>query len=116
VKLLFDANLSPTLVVHLQAEYPDSAHVRDVGLRAGSDAQIWEYAKAHGLAIVSKDTDFRERSFVEGFPPKVIWLDAGNAGTEHIAALIQKERARVEAFGKAAETSLLILSLGASAV
>jgi predicted nuclease of predicted toxin-antitoxin system len=31
---------------------------------------IWEHAKSHGFAIVSKDTDFRERSFVEGFPPK----------------------------------------------
>ena len=38
-----------------------------------------------GLVIVSKDTDFRERSYVEGFPPKVIWLDVGNAGRRAIA-------------------------------
>jgi predicted nuclease of predicted toxin-antitoxin system len=61
VKLLFDANLSPSLVGHLRAEYPDSTRVRDVGLRAGSDAQIWEHAKANAFAIVSKDADFRER-------------------------------------------------------
>jgi predicted nuclease of predicted toxin-antitoxin system len=40
VKLLFDANLSPALVVALQAEYPGISHVRDVGLGPASDAQI----------------------------------------------------------------------------
>jgi len=68
--------------------------VRDVGLRTGSDAHVWEDATTKGFTIVSKDTDFRERSFVEGFPPKVVWLDVGNAGTTEIAALLHKERAR----------------------
>jgi len=116
VKLLFDANLSPALVARLNSEYPGSTHVRDVGLRAGSDAQIWEHAKANEFAIVSKDTDFRERSFVEGFPPKVIWLDVGNAGSTQIAVLLQTEQPRVEAFGKSTAASVLILSLGTSAV
>jgi predicted nuclease of predicted toxin-antitoxin system len=33
-------------------------HVREVGLRDADDVIIWEYAKAHGLALVSKDSDF----------------------------------------------------------
>ena len=66
--------------------------------------------------IASKDTDFRERSFVEGFPPKVIWLDVGNAGTAQIVALLQTEHQRVETFAQATDASLLILSIGASAV
>ena len=66
--------------------------------------------------IVSKDTDFRERSYVEGFPPKIIWLDVGNAGTTAIAELLRRERARIEHFKKQEETSLLILSLGAIAI
>jgi predicted nuclease of predicted toxin-antitoxin system len=116
VRLLFDANLSPALATRLRAEFPASTHVRDAGLRAGTDQEIWDYAKANGLVIVSKDTDFRERSFVEGFPPKVVWLDVGNAGTEPIAVLLQTERQRVERFGESPDTSLLILSLGARAV
>ena len=36
------------------------------------------------FAIVSKDSDFREGSFAEGHPPKVIWLAVGNAGTAEI--------------------------------
>jgi predicted nuclease of predicted toxin-antitoxin system len=79
LKLLFDANLSPALVTVLGTEFPDSAHVRDVGLRSASDAEIWTYAKANEFAIVSKDTDFRERSFVEGFPPKVLIAGANVA-------------------------------------
>ena len=81
MKLLFDENVSPKLPDHLAAEYPESVHVRGVGLRGANDQQIWDYARVHELAIVSKATDFRERSYVEGFPPKIIWLDVGNAGT-----------------------------------
>ena len=116
MKILFDANLSPALVTGLRTEYPGSTHVRDVGLRSAPDAQIWEYAKTHGFAIASKDTDFRERSFVEGFPPKVIWLDVANTGTAPIAALLQRERQRVERFDESTDASLLILSIGTSAV
>jgi predicted nuclease of predicted toxin-antitoxin system len=116
VKLLLDANISPTLIGRLTSEYPDSMHVRDAGLRHASDAEIWDYAKVHDFVVVSKDTDFRERSFVEGFPPKVIWLAIGNAGTLHIEALLRRERQRVDDFGQSTDASLLILSLGASAV
>ena len=116
MKLLFDENLSPKLPQMLASEYPGSGHIREVGLRGAEDRQIWDYGRARGFAIVSKDTDFRERSFVEGFPPKVIWLDVGNAGTTMIAGLLRRERQRVEAFAKQDETSLLILSLGVSAI
>jgi predicted nuclease of predicted toxin-antitoxin system len=44
VKLLFDQNLSHRLVGSLASEYPDSVHVRDVGLGAAEDQAIWAYA------------------------------------------------------------------------
>jgi len=116
VKLLFDDNLSHKLGGILADDFPASAHVRDVGLRAAEDRQLWDHARAHGFLIVSKDTDFRERSYVEGFPPKIIWLDVGNAGTVAIAELLRRERQRIELFVKQDETSLLILSMGASAI
>ncbi len=116
MKLLFDENVSHRLVSDLANEYPGSAHVRSVGLRGAEDHQIWDHARMHGFAIVSKDTDFRERSYVEGFPPKIIWLDVGNAGTASIAALLRRERQRVELFETLEETSILILSIGSGAV
>lgn len=70
--LLFDENVSPRLPLILANEYPGSAHVRHVGLLGATDQQIWIYARTNGFILVSKDTDFRERGFVEGAPPKVI--------------------------------------------
>ncbi len=116
MKLLFDANVSHKLVDALASEYPGSAHVRDVGLRGAEDRQIWDQAKAQGFIIVSKDTDFRERSYVEGFPPKIIWLDVGNAGTVTIATLLRSELKRIERFATLEEMSVLILSIGTNAV
>ncbi len=116
MRLLFDENLSPKLPQMLASEYSGSVHVRDVGLHGADDRRIWDYSRAQGFAIVSKDTDFRERSFVEGFLPKVIWLDVGNAGTTMIADLLRRERQRVETFEKQGETSFLILSIGLGAV
>lgn len=94
----------------LANEYPGSVHVAEVGLRGADDQQVWNYARANGFIIASKDTDFRERSTVEGFPPKMIWLDVGNAGTVVIANLLRQERERVIEFEKQ-ETSFLIVSI-----
>ena len=116
MKLLFDENVSHKLVGRLASEYPGSMHIRDIGLRGAEDDRVWSQARADGYVIVSKDTDFRERSYVEGFPPKVIWLDVDNAGTTAITELLQRERERVERFEAQEESSLLILSIGASAV
>jgi predicted nuclease of predicted toxin-antitoxin system len=116
VKLLFDENLSPKLPRMLASEYPGSVNVREAGLRGAADSDLWDYARAHGFAIVSKDTDFRERSFVEGSPPKIIWLDVGNARTTVIADLLRKQRPRAEEFAKQEESSFLILSVRSDAV
>jgi predicted nuclease of predicted toxin-antitoxin system len=50
---------------------------------------IWAYAGTHGLAIVSKDTDFRDISLANGAPPKTIWLRVGNCSTRVIVSLFQ---------------------------
>jgi predicted nuclease of predicted toxin-antitoxin system len=116
VRLLFDENVSPRLVHALAGEYAGSVHIRGVGLHGAEDLRVWDYARAHGLTIVSKDTDFRERSYVEGPPPKVIWLDVGNAGTTQIAELLRRERERAERFVELEDASVLILSIGTSAI
>jgi predicted nuclease of predicted toxin-antitoxin system len=116
VKLLFDENLSPRLVRLVAVGYPGSVHVRDVGLKGHVDDALWQYARGSGLVIVSKDTDFRERSYVDGFPPKVIWLDVGNVGTDAVAQLLMAEHGRAHQFEADKEASILILSLSKDAV
>jgi predicted nuclease of predicted toxin-antitoxin system len=90
VKLLFDENLSYRLVRALQNTYPDSAHVRDLGLEGAADRLIWTVAAQGGYLLTSKDTDFYQRSLVYGAPPKVIWLRVGNGSTAAVAALLRE--------------------------
>ncbi|MGH7627075.1 MAG: DUF5615 family PIN-like protein, partial [Gemmatimonadaceae bacterium] len=88
VKLLFDENLSPRLVARLADVYHGSTHVSAVGLAKAPDEAIWEYAATNDFVIVTKDDDFRQRSFLRGFPPKVIWLQFGNCSTDLIASAL----------------------------
>ena len=71
MRLLFDENLSPQLVRLVADLFPDSLHVRDVGLKSADDPLVWQYAKENHLIIVSKDSDLHQRSFVLGHPPKL---------------------------------------------
>jgi predicted nuclease of predicted toxin-antitoxin system len=109
VRLLFDQNLSPRLLALLADLYGGSTHVRNEGLEAADDDAVWEYAARHGFAIVSKDADFHQRSFLLGAPPKVIWIQRGNCATEEIAVLLRDRHAEVLAFGEDQTASFLAL-------
>ena len=74
MKLLFDHNLSHKLAGRLDDAFPDSEHVRNVGLQEASDHAVWEYARSKGFTIVSKDEDFHQLSFLRGPPLKVVWV------------------------------------------
>jgi len=89
VKLPFDQNLSHRLVSALADVFPDSKHVRNVGLGRADDDAVWQYALAQGFAIVYKDSDFHQLSFVRGHPPKVVWIRRGNCSTDEIEALVR---------------------------
>jgi predicted nuclease of predicted toxin-antitoxin system len=110
MKLLFDQNLSHRLVGLLAAEFPGSAHVRDLGMSASSDADVWAYAGANGFVIVSKDTDFQQRATLYGAPPKVIWVRLGNCSTAAVASLLQSRLSDAQAFEADAAASFLALS------
>ncbi len=98
MKLLFDQNLSPRLPRLLVDIYPDSIHVREVGLRDAEDFDIWQYAKAHGYAIVSKDSDFQQRSLLHGAPPKFIWLRVGNCTVKRTEDLLRSYSVAIQTF------------------
>ena len=78
MKLLLDENLSDRIISRVADLFPDSTHIKAVGLREAEDFVVWEWAKKHGFTIVSKDTDFHQRAIVFGHPPKFIWLRVGN--------------------------------------
>ena len=110
MKLLFDENLSHKLARLLADLFPDSIHVRDVGLKAADDSLVWEYAKNNDLMLVSKDSDMHQRSFVFGSPPKVVWVRLGNCSTADVEKLLRKNFAAIKAFYQDDYASFLSLS------
>jgi predicted nuclease of predicted toxin-antitoxin system len=111
VKLLFDENISQRLVALLETEFPESLHIESVVDRGTTDSGIWEVAKALNLMVVSKDNDFRQRALLLGPPPKVIWLDLGNARTSQVASLLRANLERIRAFSADEDEGLLVLEL-----
>jgi len=109
VKLLFDENLPPRLVELLADIYPGSLHVHHCGLAASDDSAIWEYAGKSGLTIVTKDSDFQERSVLLGAPPKVIWVRATNCSGAHIEFLLRMASALVSRFLQQEQETCLVL-------
>lgn len=91
--------------------YPDSNQIERLGLRGATDEVVWEYAKVQGFVPVSKDNDFRQRSFQYDAPPKVVWLSVGIAGTALILQLLRASRGESERFVGDPETALLVLNL-----
>ena len=74
MKLLLDENLSDKIVPKIIDLYHNSAHVKALGLTNTDDSIIWDYAKENDYIIVSKDSDFYQRSILYGHPPKFIYL------------------------------------------
>lgn len=109
MSLLFDQNLSRRLPALLSAEFPNSEQVFLAGLATADDPVVWAYAAARGLAIVSKDSDFRDLSAGLGSPPKVIWLRVGNGPTRVVEALLRSRAADIHTFLSDPSAALLEL-------
>lgn len=98
MRLLVDQNLSYKLVARLLDIFPGAAHVRDLGMADAEDRVIWDFAKSGNWVVVSKDGDFHQLSLLFGAPPKVIWIRAGNASTDSLAALLRSRQPDIDEF------------------
>jgi predicted nuclease of predicted toxin-antitoxin system len=74
-----------------------------------ADAVIWRFAAEEGFTIVSKDADFRQRSFAYGHPPKVIWIRLGNCTVADSANLLRERFILVKRFHEDRDAALLKL-------
>ncbi len=110
MKLLFDENLSPKLPRLLATQFPGSLHSRDCGLKGATDEEIWEYAEANSFTIVSKDSDFYQRSLFYGSPPKFDWLRIGNCTREDLVRLLTIHEQEIFALEADPLESVLVLS------
>lgn len=89
---LFDENLP--VVASLPSLLPVT-HVTDVGPRL-TDSQIWEYARQHDLAIVTKDADFSQRIVLSSPPPRVIHLRVGNMRRREFSEWLERLWPQIE--------------------
>lgn len=67
MKLLVDENRSDRIVHRIVDLYPNSEHVKTLGLTNTNDLLIWEYSKANSFVMVSKDSDFHQCSLAYGY-------------------------------------------------
>ncbi len=109
MKLLLDENLSDQIVYRIIDLYPDSEHVKTLALTSTDDGIIWEYAKANDFVIVSKDSDFHQRSLLYGHPPKFIYLRIGNNPTSKIVQILRDNFDTIIQFGETEPESILVL-------
>ncbi|MHC0064977.1 DUF5615 family PIN-like protein [Nostoc sp. UIC 10890] len=74
-----DAHLSPAIATWISNTFGITAlALRDVGLRDAEDLEIFEAAKAQGVILITKDSDFVDLVERLGTPPQIIWLTCEN--------------------------------------
>ncbi|MEH1873502.1 DUF5615 family PIN-like protein [Nostoc sp.] len=110
MKLLLDENLSDRIILRIIDLYPDSVHVKTLGLINTDDVVIWEYAKVHDFVIASKDSDFHQRSLLYGHPPKFIYLRIGNSPTSKIVQILRDNFGIISKFTDSEVESILVLA------
>ena len=110
MKLLLDENLSDRIINKIIDLYPDSQHVKTLGLLNTNDSLIWEFAKFNGFVIVSKDSDFHQRSLLYSHPPKFIYLRIGNSPTSKIVEILRNNFSVIVEFFNSEIESVLVLN------
>lgn len=110
MKLLLDENLSDRIISEIIDLYPGSAHVKTLALTNTDDRVIWAYARANGFVIVSKDSDFHQRSLLHGHPPKFIYLRVGNCPTSKIVQILKDSFDTIVQFEGRESESILVLT------
>ena len=107
MRLLFNNNLSHRLISDLADTYPNSLHIRDIGPENAADTDIWDYARDHGLVIVTKDRDYREMSRTRGHLPKAILIMLRNCSTATVATLLCHHQTDLRSFQLDKDRALL---------
>lgn len=110
VRFLLDENLSEQLLPGLSVRFPDSAHVRELGMGGVADSALWDFAQRDGFLLVTKDEDFVTLSVLRGAPPKVVWLNIGNADNSDTLALLLRHAEALEQFASHPDAGFLALA------
>ena len=97
MKVLIDNQLPQALARFLESKGVESRHVLDVGLSQAHDREIWAYAAANGMVLISKDEDFFHLAGQGGPVAGLIWVRAGNCRKDELLSIFDRMWARIEA-------------------
>ena len=89
MRLLVDAQLPPALARWLGDHGLPATPVREVGLRESDDGSIWNFAKAGGWIVLTKDEDFVARCISNPDAPVIVWLRIGNCTNRVLFAWLE---------------------------
>jgi predicted nuclease of predicted toxin-antitoxin system len=70
---------------------------------------VWNYARERGYTIVTKDSEFQERSQVARSRPSVVWVRRGNSSTADIEAMLRKHADAIGLLGREQAGEFLVL-------
>ncbi len=110
MKLQYDQSLSYRFVKWLADLFPNSSHVNNHFMTRAGDGVIWEFARANGYTLVTKDADYRDMRLLRGHPPKVIWLRVANRPDREIENLLRSHAQAILDFETDASVSMLTLA------
>ncbi len=99
MKILVDQNISFRLVQRIAAAFPQTEHVKSLGLTDANDHHIFMSARQQGFAAVfTQDEDFYNLLLEHGPPPKIIWLRTGNCSTAFLVEVILRNAGLIRFF------------------
>jgi predicted nuclease of predicted toxin-antitoxin system len=64
----------------------------------------------NSFVIISKDSDFHQRSLLYGHPPKFIYLRIGNSPTSKIVQILRDNLSTITQFDSSDTESILVLT------
>jgi predicted nuclease of predicted toxin-antitoxin system len=101
---LIDAQLPPALAKAITKAGYSARHVSDVGLLQADDLPIWDFAREHGCALITKDEDFVSiRLRTKGGGVTVVWLRIRNASTQTLLSWFMPKLPAIVALIEASE-------------
>jgi predicted nuclease of predicted toxin-antitoxin system len=84
-----DAHLSSAIATWIANTFGVTAvALRDLGLRDAEDPEIFEAAKAQGIILMTKDSDFVDLVDRLESPPQIIWLTCGNTSNARLKEIL----------------------------
>ena len=114
MKVLCDVHMPYRLVNQLRERGMDATHVnRILDGSETKDAAVAAFADAHGMVLITKDSDFRDSHFLSGTAARLIRVTLGNLSNTDLLALFDEHW---EALAQALAGSPRYVELGSAGI